>query len=254
MTIVVCGDPHGELCNFVSDEITREFQDEPKNAEKFTLFVGDAGLVWNENHRPQRIKAENDRNKLISLMPWTTLFIDGNHENFERLNQLPTVRMFGNDVGVVHKHIYHLRRGRVYIINGKKIWCYGGGRSIDAEWRIKDMYHGGDRCWWPEEETNSKEMNRGVDELTAHNWEVDYVVTHEVPEVIKYKLFNPIAGVKRSEDKNVYVTSHESYFEEIRKRLKFRVWYAGHYHVDEVYNDELGNTYHILMYNRAKIF
>jgi predicted phosphohydrolase len=44
--------------------------------------------------------------------PFTSLFVDGNHENFDRLNSMPIHRWHGGSVHFVRSHVIHLMRGQ----------------------------------------------------------------------------------------------------------------------------------------------
>ena len=101
--------------------------------------------------------------KWLDEKPWTTLFIDGNHENHTRLDKLPLVDMFGSKVGKVNDNIFHLQRGHVYIIEGKKFFTFGGGYSIDKARRITN------ESWWEREMPNYAEYELGLDNLKKHD-------------------------------------------------------------------------------------
>lgn len=94
----------------------------------------------------------------------TTLFIDGNHENFDRLNKYPEIDMFGGKVGKIEEGIYHLKRGYVYEIQECKILTFGGANSIAKH----TLTEGVD--WWKEEKFNYNESNRAFDNLEKHNF------------------------------------------------------------------------------------
>lgn len=49
------------------------------------IVCGDFGLIW--DMKPSR--AEEYWMKWLSEKPWITLFVDGNHENFDRLKNYP---------------------------------------------------------------------------------------------------------------------------------------------------------------------
>jgi hypothetical protein len=75
----------------------------------------------------------------LNERPWTTLVVDGNHDNHDRLNQLPVEEKFGGKVGVIADSIYHLKRGEIYQIQDKKILSFGGAESIDKLSRIEGI-------------------------------------------------------------------------------------------------------------------
>ena len=77
--IFITGDIHG---NIDINKLNSKKFAEQKNLTKsdFVIIAGDFGLVWDESKECQYwIKWLSEKN-------FTTLFIDGNHENFNLLN------------------------------------------------------------------------------------------------------------------------------------------------------------------------
>jgi len=182
----------------------------------YLIILGDFGLVWDVN--------ESGRNEWfwqmwLNYKSWTTLFIDGNHENFDRINKLPQVDMFGSKVGMVMDSIYHLKRGEVYIIDGKKFFTFGGGNSIDRALRTEYI------SWWKEEMPSKKEYDKGLNTLDKHNWKVDYVLTHACPTSIFYKLCEIEPMAKESNQLT-------NYLEIVKDKLEYKEWHFGHYHIE----------------------
>lgn len=75
--IYVTGDIHGEID--ISKLNTQNFSQ--AKAGDYLIVCGDFGLIW--DMKPSR--AEEYWMKWLSEKPWITLFVDGNHENFDRL-------------------------------------------------------------------------------------------------------------------------------------------------------------------------
>jgi len=139
------------------------------------IVLGDFGWNWTpDNLRLYKVRC-------------TTLFVDGNHENFDVLNNLPTEQMFGGTVGVLKDRVYHLKRGEMYTIKGKKFFCFGGALSIDKDYRIPG------KSWWREEQPSREEFNHALATLDNNNWTFDYLITHtgsdeEIKEMFGHKL------------------------------------------------------------------
>ena len=55
--------------------------------EDYVVLLGDVGLVWDYKGESKTEKWWLD---WLEDKSFTTLFIDGNHENFNRLNAYPT--------------------------------------------------------------------------------------------------------------------------------------------------------------------
>jgi hypothetical protein len=226
-----CGDFHGhrDIHKLNSDSFP-EGKSMTKN--DYLIQVGDFGLVWDyKGESPD----EDYWLTWLQSKPWTTLFIDGNHENFARLDTLPKIPMFGDEVGVVRDGIYHLLRGRIYVINGKKIFTMGGGLSIDKMSRVEGM------SWWAREIPNYGEWAGARASLDAHNWEVDYVITHDIHEAG----YNALFAENRSYYKDSYVLPQN--LEHVRQNLKYKKWFCGHHHIDKSF-PQFNTT---IMYNKV---
>lgn len=216
--IYVCGDTHGSLDLFKIYKWT-----EKNNLTKndYLIIAGDAGILWHPRNNKEIIDIWNNQ-------PFTTLFIDGNHENFDLLNNLELAdpHNFGENVGVVSDSIFYLKRGFVYNIDGKSIFTFGGGNSIDKKRRIDRV------SWWREELPNLSEYYRGLSSLESVNYEVDYVITHTCLREVVGKLFNYTEFKFEGEDDEKDLREYFSSLV-LEKGLKFKKWYYGHFHVDK---------------------
>lgn len=77
----------------------------------------------------------------LSRKPYTILFIDGNHDNFNFWDNQPVTREWH---GKVQRHpdipnAYHLMRGEIYEIDNKSIFTFGGAVSIDKSYRTENV-------------------------------------------------------------------------------------------------------------------
>ena len=129
-------------------------------------------------------------------------------------------------------------RGQVYLIDGKKVFSFGGASSqdirdgileledplykekkkeLDREYRSYRVNH---LSWWERELPSAEEMKEGKMNLQEHNNEVDFMVTHCCAASTQI-LINPTYG------KPDYLAK---YFEELRQMVKFKKWFFGHYH------------------------
>ena len=78
--IYVTGDTHGNFQRFGS----RSFPDQKRmSKEDCVIICGDFGGVWDNSEK------EKYWLDWLEEKPFTTLFADGNHENFDMLNGLP---------------------------------------------------------------------------------------------------------------------------------------------------------------------
>ena len=102
--------------------------------------------------------------------------------------------------------------------------CHGNFERFDIEnfpeqkEMTKDDYViiCGDFGFW----TPSKERNEAFCNLEAHNWKVDFAVTHDGPQSIisMYSL-----GKIRPDETRIFL-------QEIQEKLDYRYWFFGHHH------------------------
>lgn len=81
----------------------------------------------------------------LAAQPYAVFFIDGNHENFDRLLALPVKPWRGGRIQRIRPNVIHLMRGEVYLIEGRTVFTFGGGHSADF-WQRKPG-----TSWWPQE-------------------------------------------------------------------------------------------------------
>ena len=112
MGIYITGDMHGDIKRFSDKTIASLGKDD------YLIVCGDFGFVWGcVQHDPVRVVLEKRQLDELEKLPFTILFVDGNHENFDRLEEeFPEVAMFGDLVHQLRSNVFHLQRGRVYTI------------------------------------------------------------------------------------------------------------------------------------------
>lgn len=198
--------------------------------DDYVIICGDFGLVFDQT--------ETDEEKYwlgwLGSKPWTTLFVDGNHENFARLNAYPVEEWHGGKVHKIRPSIIHLMRGQVFDINGYKWFTYGGAESTDQQWRTPY------KTWWPEETPSLEEYNEGVRNLRAVDFKVDYIVTHAMPQSYLENFFY-----------RAYTKPNRTPYQlqDFKSMCEYRDWYCGHYHMDV----SLDKTFHILYHKIIEV-
>ena len=201
------------------------------------IICGDFGLIWEK----EEDRSENYWLKWLEDKPFTTVFVDGNHENHKRLATYPKKEWNGGFVHEIRPHILHLMRGEVYTIEGKTFFAFGGASSHDIsdgiidgnqpDWKRQALelerqgkyrFRVEDVSWWKEELPSKEEMENGLKNLAKHNFKVDYVITHCCPSYIA-------AYISNGEYKPDILTD---YFQELiyKNGLDFKKWIFGHYH------------------------
>ena len=215
MSVYVTGDIHGELqLNRLGHKQWRQGRHLSK--KDFLIVLGDFGILWEDKVLPK----EERLIKWIDDRKYTVLFVDGNHENFSRLDALPTTQMFGGLVGIVSKSIFHLRRGEIYSLDGKTFFVFGGATSYDKQYRIPG------RSWWDREVPSKEEENHALDNLEKAQWKVDYILAHTLPESVVLAMYNIKADRPRDMDPTRRFLDH------VVKQTTFDRYYAGHWHDD----------------------
>lgn len=219
--IFITGDKHGEE-GVESDILSGGgFQDAAPESGDVLVVLGDFGLFWNV---PRTWKEEACLGRLSSC-PWTTLVVDGNHENFDLLDGLPTEAMYGAPVGVMTPNVYHLRRGYVYDIFGSRCFVFGGGTSPDKNSRTPG------KSWWYRENPSREETERGFDSLETCGWKVDHVFSHVAPTRALERISGHYA-FSHSGREALFRDSTSEYLDVLAERTMFRTWSFGHYHME----------------------
>lgn len=191
----------------------------------YVIICGDFGGVWNKStEETYWLQWLNDKQ-------FTILFIDGNHENFDMLNnQYPVENYLGGKVHKITTSIYHLMRGHVFIINNLKFFTMGGAVSHDKEYRKEG------KSWWSQEMPFDEEYNTALKNLDEHNWKVDYIITHCAPDSIQNEINDCYEHNKLT-----------NFLEIVKINCQYKQWYFGHYHIDKDIDEK-----HIAMYNNIK--
>lgn len=218
--IYVTGDTHGGF------DIDKLF-DIPFSPDDILIICGDFGFVW-ECDYPRLVAEQRCLNMLLDTICCTVLFVDGNHENFFRLNSLPKEKKFGAEVGVVSDGCYHLLRGNVYTIEGKKFLAIGGAESHDRKFRVENIN------WWKAESITEEDI-----EKAGKAEKVDFVISHCAPDNVKERLcldgYLPL---------NYIIPSiSEVKLGKLVGSIEYDYWFCGHYHIDVMYGK------HVMLFN-----
>ena len=230
--IYVTGDTHGEI------DIAKLWpenwpQGQQLSRDDCLVICGDFGAIWSGGQR------DDDLLGWYEGQPWTTLFVDGNHENFDRIGQFPITERFGGHVQVVpgYDHVIHLMRGEVYDLpmgEGDTVCAFvmGGATSTDRMWRVEG------RSWWPQEMPSEQEYDNATANLKRVEWRVDYVFTHEVPYSALYDALDWSYAAQRCDPKGDELTGYLQWVNDNLDKDRLRMWYAGHHHVDRKVLDD----------------
>lgn len=231
--IYITGDTHGDWMSRLNSEAFPEGKEMTKNDH--VIICGDFGIWQNSNDEKYRLNWLDEK-------PFTTVFVDGNHENFDILNAFEVSEWNGGKVHKINDSVYHLMRGQVFTIEGLKFFTFGGASSHDIQDGILDpadkyflqkkkelddtgkyMYRIKHFSWWEEELPSDKEMVEGLENLDKHNNEVDYIISH-----------SPHSSLTKQLGWGLYECDRLThYLQKVRSENKFRQHFFGHMHIDE---------------------
>ena len=226
--IYITGDTHSDFSRFTEENFPIQSE---MTKDDYIIICGDFGGVWTFEEESRREKEALD---WLNNKNFTTLFVDGNHENYTRLYNYPIEEWKGGKVHKIRDSVLHLMRGEIFDIDNKKIFAFGGARShdiqdgilnLDEEEKIYEYRKRGayfrirDFSWWDLELPTNQEMENGIENLEKINYKVDYIISYCCPTSIQ-TLIN-------STYKRDILTD---YLQQISEKCTFKKWYFGHYH------------------------
>ena len=245
--IYVTGDIHGNWRGrfMNADQIIYEYKELTR--EDFVIVCGDFG-IW------QDTQSERYWLDWLQKKPFTLLFVDGNHENFDRLEggEFETMAFHGGKAHRVRENVYHLIRGEIFELCGNKFFAFGGASSHDISDgilelkdfnndmdlvydKIDELYRQGKTSvrinhisWWERELPNETEMKNGWKNLENNNYEVDYIITHS-PYTSILKVMDAGYGLYQAD---ILI----DYLQKVKEKVKYKQWFFGHMHVNQSYN------------------
>ena len=237
MAIFITGDTHGDFIRFKKKIF---YEQAELTKDDCVMIVGDFGGIWDgsaeERHWLDWLEAK----------PFTTLFVSGNHENFDMLAEFPIEDWHGGRVQRVRPSVIHLMRGQVYDIQGRKFFTMGGASSHDIQDGILEpddplfkkkcrrlnargaMYRVNHQSWWAAELPSEEEYQTARANLGKHGWEVDYIITHCCPSSVQDELSSGSYQADTLTD----------FLDEIAQRCRFRYQFFGHYHTNKVIREK----------------
>lgn len=246
--IYITGDCHSDFVRFNKENFPEQTE---MTKDDYVIICGDFGGVWNVDEESKRETWWLD---WLEGRSFTTLFVDGNHENFDRLYAYLVEEWKGGKVHKIRPSVIHLMRGQIYQIDGKKIFTFGGASSHDIsggilepndpEYKAKKKeldqgwlpYRINHISWWAQELPSENEMEEGLKNLSLHENKVDFIVSHccssGTQALLGGGLFTPDVLT--------------NYLEQIRQTIKFKKWFFGHYHDNKNVNAE-----EILLYEQV---
>lgn len=247
--IYVTGDTHGDFGRFNAKRFP---QQKELTRDDYVIICGDFGGIWSMTPTPE----ERYTLSWLESKPFTVLFCDGNHENFDRLKRFPIVSFHGGKAHRICENVYHLMRGYVFNMDCTKFFVFGGAKSHDIQdgvlqpqdydslhdmvrdWRrltqmgkIMRMNH---VSWWSDELPKKREIDRAKRNLQKYDYNVDYIISHSTALCFEQLMY-------RDCEPNILNRFFDSILEH---GICFKRWYCGHYHQDRDLNPKMHLIYH----------
>lgn len=233
--IYITGDCNGDFSRF---SLTNFPMQKQMTKNDFVIICGNFGYWDHSDLQEKNLEWLSKRN-------FTTLFIDGCQENFDMLNEIPETKKFGGKVHEVAPSVYHLCRGYIFSINGKKIFTFGGSQSNDIKDGIigkdsvelipnwmeevekykkenKTKYRVNHLSWWKEELPNPVEKTRGINNFSKARNKVDYIITHDCPATL----------LKKYCGNKIAPSDMNKYLEIFYLKGNYQKWFFGKYGKD----------------------
>lgn len=241
MSVWITGDTHADWMNRLNVASFPEQKEMCK--EDIVIICGDFG-IWDNSGR------EKYNLDWLEGKPFTTLFVSGNHENYDMLDGLPVREWHGGKANFIRPSVIHLMRGQIFNIEGKDFFTFGGASSHDISAGIlepddpcfkekkrrldKDpsaLYRIHHVSWWERELPNENEMEEGLCNLEKHGNRVDYIVTHS-PYTSLLKQMDEDSGLYQSDRLT-------DYLQEIKESVSYKAWFFGHMHINEAWGNSI---------------
>ena len=216
MSFIISGDTHGTIDLRKIVLFFNEHENE-YTSDDYLIICGDVGVCGFST------SDEAEARRVLRELPVTTLFVDGNHENFEQLNSYGVDIWNGGKVHFVESKIIHLMRGQVFDIDGTRFFTFGGAHSIDKNLRAEGS------TWFPEEIPTREEYEEGWNNLERVDFQVDYILSHTGPREVVAAM-----GYGELSDDEVEL---RQYLQRVADNTEFTAWYFGHFHEDTEVED-----------------
>ena len=219
--VFVIGDIHGDprimnTTNFPEgNDLTKD---------DIVFQVGDWGIIWDREPSKEELYWMD----WVAQKPWTTFVILGNHENYDRIMELPVTTKNGArcwEYETPHGSIFFPLAGEVVEVDKgdkvEKFLCIRGAVSIDKAYRTPNV------SWWEQETLSHQEETDTLNKLDSLKWKVDYVLTHTCPAFIIHEFLDCPSDPK-------FHDPVSKFFDAVSLDLDFKEWHFGHFHCDRI--------------------
>ncbi len=151
----------------------------------------------------------------LSKKKYTVAFLHGAIDDITAFSDLPVEAFHGGKAIRVSENIYFLPQGEVYEIEGKTLFCFGGGENMDYQGYSEEFYNASLL-------TETVKQNARQN-LAKYEHKVDFFLTHDAPSKLRI-----IMKQRKSKDTPVCTAFHR-FLDELWEENKFGGWYFGKY-------------------------
>ena len=243
--IYITGDTHNteDMSNLSSKNMKLCCMEQGVDIHDIThaIVLGDFGLPWSSDCVVDEAGIHpadhTDRYllKWYNQKPFKILAVMGNHDNYDIIEKLPEVEMFGSKVLKVSDNVFYLKRGEIYTIDDKRFLVLGGALSDDKAWRKPH------ESWWKQEEWSEAEKTACLEKIEQCGSSFDYVLSHT----------GPSAGISLTDDffnneenlKQLQRDSNVIFNDQIDSSVSYKKWFFGHWHSDWGYENYAKSKY-----------
>ncbi|MBQ8159199.1 MAG: metallophosphoesterase [Clostridia bacterium] len=293
MAIYVTGDTHGaqrhgmySVDGYMQRLSVSAFPEQKTlTKDDFVVIMGDFGGAWMVNRdRCEELPSEKHDLDWLEGRPFTTLFVPGNHENYDRLTGCededllggwmfrrmdeaekekyrqgyPRVLWHGGYVRQLRPSVLMLERGEFFTLGDKTCFAFGGARSHDigdgilnpVDFETEEVFKESYRDW--------QDMRRSFRVLGTSWWRQEMPSGEEMN-----RARDNIQQFLKSHDQVDFIFTHDcptsdkvflgfseqdelnGFLEEVRVKLPHHDWFFGHYHDNRSLMD-----HHFLLYEQ----
>lgn len=139
-------------------------------------------------------------------------FLDGNHEDFVRLNDLVRKGEVNEDGHIeIRSNLFYSPRGHKWEWSGKTFMSMGGAISIDKDRRVFG------KSWWPEEEITDEQVAK------VEEGKVDVLLSHDAP-------LNPLPKFARTPRFDRMSEPNQDRLRQVFDKVTPEYVFHGHFH------------------------
>ena len=205
--IYITGDTHGDF-----DDLNHRGLKRMKKGDKL-IITGDFGFLWDNS------KEEIKNLQKLSKKKFDILFVEGAHEDFDRIRAFPECDLYRAKAYKIDHNIFCLKRGEIYLIEGRTVFALGGGMPPYAD----ESDFNGEKSMPSEEE-----LKAAVDNIQSEGRRIDLIITHEAP-----------ASVKRVIDRNAKINDLNIFLDTVLHNTRYKKWFFGSLHQDHAVSKDL---------------